>query len=101
MRAAQYRGNRTLLKFTRRCDSACTLFLGLPSEQMCISKNAVFRFHGPTHRSAHAAGYAKNYMMRKYPGWVRSWINRNKGLSARLIILDYRYASRFIQTCVT
>jgi len=68
---------------------------------MCISRGAFFRFHAPKHRSAQAASYAKNYMMRKYPGWVRSWISQNRGLSNRLITMNYKYASRFIPACVT
>jgi hypothetical protein len=100
-RAAKLRNSRTLVKFEGRCDSACTLFLGLPSKQTCISKGAFFRFHAPKHPSAQAARYAKNYMMRKYPGWVRSWIGQNRGLSGRLITMNYKYASRFIPPCVT
>ncbi len=100
LRAAKLRNSRTLVKFSGRCDSACTLFLGLPARQMCISKGAVFRFHAPMHRSARAASYAKKYMMRKYPGWVKSYIGANRGLTSRLVTMDYRYASRFIRTCV-
>ena len=101
LRAAKLRNNRTLVKFEGRCDSACTLFLGLPSKQTCISRGAFFRFHAPKHHSAKAALYAKNYMMRKYPGWVRTWISENRGLSSRLITMDYEYASQFIPACVT
>ena len=100
LRAAKLRNSRTLVKFSGRCDSACTLFLGLPPRQMCISKGAVFRFHAPMHKSPRAASYAKKYMMRKYPGWVRSYIGANRGLTNRLITMDYKYARRFIRTCV-
>ncbi len=99
LQAAKYRGSGTLVKFSGRCDSACTLFLGLPKSQMCISRGAYFRFHAPTHPSAHAASVAKKYMMRKYPGWVKNWIGNRKGLTQRLITMDYQYASRFIRTC--
>lgn len=101
LRTAKLRNSRTLVKFKGRCDSACTLFLGLPPKQTCISKGAFFRFHAPKHRSAQAARYAQNYMMRKYPGWVRAWISQNRGLSSRLITMNYKYASRFIPACVT
>ena len=99
-RAAKLRSTHTLVKFAGRCDSACTLFLGLPSKQMCVSHGAFFRFHAPTHPSAQAARFAENYMMRKYPSWVRSWISKNHGLSHRLLTMNYEYASRYMHTCV-
>lgn len=96
---ADYRVAGTLVKFNGRCDSACTLYLGLPSRQTCINRGAFFRFHSPHSVSARSAQIAEAYMMGKYPGWVRSWINRNNGLSRTLITMDYSYASKFIQTC--
>lgn len=100
LRAAKLRESRTPVRFTGRCDSACTLLLSLPSSQTCVSEGAVFRFHAPKHPSAKAARYAKDYMMRKYPRWVQAWIGRNRGLSNRLITMDYKYASRYLRTCV-
>ena len=37
--------------------------------------------------------------MKKYPDWVRNWIEVQGGLSSRLIKMDYAYASRFIPSC--
>ena len=99
LQAARLRGKGTLVKFSGRCDSACTLFLGLPQKQICISKGAFFRFHAPTHQSRRAASVARNYMMKKYPRWVRNWISSKRGLTRNLITMDYKYASRYIQTC--
>lgn len=99
MRAAQLRNSQTLVKFSGSCDSACTLFLGLPSKQMCVKSGAKFRFHAPMHANPRAARFAKTYMMRKYPGWVRSWIRSHNGLTATLTTMDYSYASKFIRTC--
>ena len=99
LRSAQLRRSNQLVRFTGRCDSACTLFLGLPTRQMCVSPGAYFRFHAPVHASAQATRFAQNYMMRKYPGWVRGWIRNNHGLTHNLITMDYRYASRFIPSC--
>ena len=99
LRSAQLRKSNKLVRFTGRCDSACTLFLALPAKQMCVSPGAFFRFHAPVHASAQAARFAQSYMMRKYPGWVRGWIRSHNGLSRNLITMDYRYASRFIRTC--
>ena len=99
LRAAKLRNSHGLVKFTGRCDSACTLFLGLPAKQICVSPGSYFRFHAPVAASSQSARFAQNYMMRKYPGWVRGWINRNHGLSRNLITMEYKYASRFIPTC--
>lgn len=97
--AAEYRSSGTLVKFTGRCDSACTLFLGLPSQQTCVSKGAFFRFHAPFGVSAAAQRTAQTYLMHKYPSWVRSWIAHNRGLTRELITMDYAYASKFMSSC--
>ena len=99
--AAGYRSAGTHLKFTGRCDSACTLFLGLPSEQTCVSVGAYFRFHSPTASSSRSEHLAQNYLMRSYPGWVRSWIAQHHGLSHTLITMDYDVVSRHMPTCST
>jgi hypothetical protein len=99
--AAGYRDSGTHVQFAGRCDSACTLFLGLPSQQICVAPGAYFRFHSPSGASARSEHVAQNYLMRKYPGWVRAWIGRNHGLSHQLITMNYDYASQHIKTCAT
>ena len=99
--AAGYRSSGTSLQFTGRCDSACTLFLGLPSRQICVAPGAYFRFHSPSGVPARAEHVAQNYLMRKYPGWVRAWIGHNHGLSRQLMTMNYGYASQFVKTCPT
>jgi hypothetical protein len=87
------------VRFAGRCDSACTMYLGLPQHKMCITSGAYFRFHMPQARSAQTRNLAKRFLYLKYPGWVRSWIASRGGLSASLITMDYNYARRFIQPC--
>ena len=87
------------VEFVGRCDSACTLFLALPTEQICITEGVYFRFHAPSAPSASAAAAVGAYMMRKYPEWVRAWIVAQGGLSNRLMMMSYEYASRFMRTC--
>lgn len=99
IKVAGLKRSGTLVRFSGRCDSACTLYLGLPSRQTCISRGAYFRFHSPTARSQRSSRFAQMYMMRKYPGWVRSWIARNNGLSRQLITMNYSYASKFLKQC--
>ena len=97
--AASYRNAGTMVRFSGRCDSACTLFLGLPTIQTCVSQGAYFRFHSPSAGSARSEHIAQNYLMRKYPGWVRNWIAQHNGLSHQLITMDYSTASQHMQTC--
>lgn len=96
---ASYRSAGTMVKFDGRCDSACTLFLSLPTSQTCVSHGAFFRFHSPTAGSARSERIAQNFMMRKYPGWVRSWIASHNGLSRELITMDYSFASQHMHSC--
>ena len=99
IRAASMERSGTNVRFAGRCDSACTLYLGLPRSQTCISPGAFFRFHAPTARSARAAGAAQRFMYARYPGWVRSWIAAKGGMTRQLITMDYAYASNFIKQC--
>ena len=88
------------VKFMGRCDSACTLFLALPTAQTCITEGAYFRFHAPTAPSASTAAAVGVYMMRKYPKWVRAWIVAQGGLSDRLPTMSYGYAHKFMRSCI-
>jgi hypothetical protein len=97
--AAEYRSAGTQVKFTGSCDSACTLFLGLPSAQTCVTSGAAFRFHAPFGVSGNSQKMAQEYLMLKYPDWVRSWISRNNGLTEQLITMDYSYARKFMRSC--
>ena len=87
------------VEFSGRCASACTLYLALPKPQTCLSSHATFRFHVPYGGSRRANAVAAAYLLRTYPSWVRSWIHRNGGLSSRVLVMKYDYASRFLRTC--
>jgi hypothetical protein len=99
LRAAEYKIAKTLVKFTGSCDSACTLFLALPSAQTCVTSGATFRFHAPFGVSANSQKVAQAYLMEQYPRWVRSWIGRKNGLTRELITMDYDYAKKFMNDC--
>jgi hypothetical protein len=101
LKVAEYRDAGTLVKFSGRCDSSCTLFLSLPENQICLNPGAYFRFHAPSGPNARAIRVAQSFMMNKYPGWVRNWIHQQGGLSKRLIKMDSAYAGRFVASCET
>jgi len=87
------------VRFSGRCDSACTLYLALPSSQICITQRASFGFHLPYGASARGNRVAANYMVRQYPRWVKSWIMNNGGLGKRIKRMDYAHASKYLPTC--
>ena len=88
-----------LVRLGGRCDSACTLYLAMPSRQVCLLPGATFRFHLPYGSTGKNNRIAAQYMMRSYPSWVRSWINGTGGLTPSLKTMRYDYAVKYIKTC--
>jgi len=89
------------VRFSGRCDSACTLFLALPRSKTCIASGASFGFHLPYGASSRGNAIAANYLMSSYPGWVRSWVHSQGGLNGRIKTMSYAYASQYLPTCGT
>lgn len=87
------------VRFYGRCESACTLFLSLPASRTCIVPGASFSFHRARGATDDFNQWGTDYMMSRYPEWVRAWINAHGGLTHRLLRMDYAYASQFIRTC--
>jgi hypothetical protein len=101
LRVKEYAQSNRDVRFSGNCDSACTLYLSLPRSQTCISPGASFGFHLPYGSGPFENRVAASFMLRNYPGWVRNWINANGGLTNQMKIMDYRYASNFIEACST
>jgi hypothetical protein len=99
LRMLRWRQNGTRVRFSGACQSACTLYLGLASRQICIAPGASFGFHSPFGATGRGNAIAQSFMMRNYPGWVRSWIRGQGGLSSSIKTMGYGYASRFIEPC--
>jgi hypothetical protein len=99
LRMLTWRQNGTAVRFTGRCDSACTLYLALPYEQTCVAEGASFRFHAPTAEAGQASEVAQHYMLNTYPGWVKSWIDAMGGLTGELITMNFEYARRHMRVC--
>ena len=95
----KFRDSGTKLKFTGRCDSACTIYLALPRDQTCISPGALFGFHAPFAATPEASQRAQDYLLENYPEWVKSWIADRGGLTKDIMTMDYSYASRFLDRC--
>ena len=99
LKTEEYRDAQTQVSFAGRCDSACTLYLSLAPEQICIGQNAYFRFHAPITTSQRVREMAMVVLMERYPDWVKDWIFLQGGLHRYLITMGYDYASQFIQPC--
>jgi hypothetical protein len=99
LRVLEIKRDGTPVKVSGDCASACTLYLTLPPEQICITRSASFGFHLPYGTSASGNRLAASYLHRSYPAWIQLWIKDRGGLSKRMKTMDYRFASRFLQTC--
>ena len=95
----KFRDSGTKLEFAGRCDSACTVYLALPRNQTCVSPGAMFGFHAPFAATPEASQRAQNYLLENYPDWVKSWIVGRGGLTKNIMIMDYSYASKFLDKC--
>lgn len=89
----------TPVRIAGSCESACTLYLGLPNEQVCITPAATFHFHKPYGASPGVNRSAAIHMMGQYPYWVNDWLARQGGLQTRMLVMDYSYARQYMRTC--
>jgi hypothetical protein len=56
------------------CESACTLALSLPHDQVCIAPTASFGFHLASYNGETAPGVTGAMIRRWYPEKVRKWL---------------------------
>ena len=96
---SRLRQQDTLIVFDGRCASACTLYLSLQSTRTCLMPGSSFLFHRAYGARPELNHWATQFMLSQYPTWVRSWIQRQGGLTDRILRMDYRYAARFMRTC--
>lgn len=93
------RHSSTDVQIRGKCQSACTLYLSLPADQICIARGASFHFHRAFGSSAQSNEWGTQYLLKSYPVWVRQWIASQGGLSNRFIHMNYEYAARYVPTC--
>jgi len=101
LKAAQLEQTGQPVKFSGRCDSACTIYLGLNQEQLCVTPAARFGFHLPFGSSSQGNRVAATYLLKKYPRWVLGWLRDNGGLNRNLKVMPYEYVSQHIRPCGT
>ena len=86
------------------CLSACTLVLGLiPRERMCATHRARFGFHAAWMPDVDGrpvtSPMGTQALWNLYPTQVRRWINRNGGLSRKMIYLQGRDLGGIVASC--
>lgn len=86
------------------CLSACTLVLStLPRSRICVTSRAVLGFHAPYLVDQNGRSFRSRDLTRAmaatYPKNVRGWINKNGGLSQRLILLKGRELASLYPRC--
>ncbi len=86
------------------CLSACTLVLGLiPRSRICATPRARFGFHAAWMPDADGAPVTSQLgtqaLWNIYPSDVRRWINRNGGLSRKMIYLQGNAMHSLVSEC--
>lgn len=86
------------------CFSACTLVLGLiPRERVCATSRARLGFHAawmPDESGRPVTStMGTQALWSIYPGKVRSWINRNGGLSRKMLVMQGEELKGIVASC--
>lgn len=86
------------------CLSACTLVLSVvPRERICVTRRAVFGFHGAWSRDERGRKVpepeASRIVLSTYPPPVREWIRRRGGLGSRVLLLRGRELAAMFRVC--
>lgn len=97
-----YESNGYEVEFHGPCESACTMYLGLPKDKLCVGPNAKFGFHKPyfTDRvDPEAVAYAEKIILEEYPKWVRKWIEESGGLKGYVKYLPKEIIKEHMKEC--
>src|SRR5258705_8546563 len=86
------------------CLSACTLVLSaVPEDRICITRRAILGFHAARRLDEggqlNAAPHETRRLAATYPAPIRSWIERNGGLTEKPLFLNSRQLAAFYRLC--
>lgn len=101
LHVAKLRAADEPVAFDGACDSACTLYLSLPADQLCVTPRASFGFHLPYGVGAEQNAVAADYLISQYPDWVRQWIGEHGGLSRTIVRMEADEAAKHLPPCGT
>jgi ATP-dependent protease ClpP protease subunit len=86
------------------CLSACTLVLSaIPEDRICITRRAVLGFHAARWLDQQGQLYAApdetRLLVTTYPAPIRSWIERNGGLTEKPLFMRSRQLAALYRSC--
>ncbi len=94
-RISQYLKRKVTVRVEGDCASACTMLAALPPSRLCVAATATFGFHQAYHPHPDLPFDASDRseegtaeLERHYPPALRSWLDRNGGLTKDLIFLQ-------------
>jgi len=80
-----------------KCMSACTLYLTL--DNICRGPNAKFGFHNARGFNMEKSIKITYIMYKKYPPWVRKWIDSIGGLKMDIREMPPQYFKKYVRKC--
>jgi hypothetical protein len=86
------------------CLSACTLVLSaIPEDRICVTRRAVLGFHAARWLDQQGQLYAApdetRLLVTTYPAPIRSWIERNGGLTEKPLFMRSRQLAALYRPC--
>jgi hypothetical protein len=86
------------------CLSACTLVLSMvPEDRICVTRRALLGFHAARRVDEQGQVYSApsetRVLAATYPAAVRSWIERNGGLTEKPIFMRSRQLAELYPRC--
>lgn len=79
------------------CNSACTIYLGLPNT--CVTPRSRLGFHSGKGGPKRVIEYANKLIMEMYPPKVRAWVRSKGGLTSKLIVLQGKELLERVRVC--
>jgi hypothetical protein len=94
--------NKTEVQIHGRCESACTVYLSMPKELVCVGKNARIGVHRPWFDRPPGPGLqreADRILLNNYPKWMRQWIKKTGGLKKAIVYVPNSLLNKHVRTC--
>jgi hypothetical protein len=85
------------------CLSACTLWTSIPSDKICVGKNAQLGFHdGSVPYTASSDTFIQSMrgtLMAYYPSQIKDWLGQHGGLSSEVKYLSQPELGTMFKAC--
>lgn len=98
-RMRAYKDREINIEFRGKCMSACTIYLALSPEHLCVSDKASFSFHRASAADQYVLDWYNEWMMKTWPDWARQWIIDQGGLTTWFKTMPAEYALKYIKRC--